>query len=267
MNKIMAHMIPFYPDRNTSVEVAKGILEGGARYLEVQFPYSDPTADGPVIEAACTKALKAGFTVTEGFRFVKEMYDWTSGYPKGIPVETAQSERPDIFIMSYASLVFARGVERFVNDTVKSGAKGLIVPDLPPDSDEGLYEACRRAGIHCVPVLVPFMTSERLELVLAAKPAYVYFALRAGTTGIDTVLDQGTLDLLSSVSKRGPKVLGGFGISKSAQVQQLAPAVHACVVGSALVRLVDLDPGLSAQGPSSIRKILADFMAKLVSAQ
>src|SRR5690554_1103829 len=94
--KIMAHMIPYYPDLETSRRAAQVLAQAGIDYFEIQFPFSDPTADGPAIEAACTLALEQGFTVDAGFDFVKEL--GSLGKP--------------VFIMTYASLVYARGVEK-----------------------------------------------------------------------------------------------------------------------------------------------------------
>jgi tryptophan synthase alpha chain len=227
---IMAHMIPFFPDEATSYGVVEALGAAGIQSLEIQFPFSDPTADGPVIEAACMKALAQGFTVDKGFAFVRSVSQLCAD--AGIK----------IMVMTYASLVFNRGVARFVGDAKASGAEALIVPDLPPDSDEGLYQACREAGIACVPVVVPSIRPARLELVLKNEPEYVYCALRAGITGIKTSLDAATLDFLGRLNSGSCKVLGGFGITDPAQVAALKDTVHAVVVGSAIVRTIQSGP-------------------------
>jgi tryptophan synthase alpha chain len=227
---IMAHMIPFFPDEATSYGVVETLVEAGIKYLEIQFPFSDPTADGPVIEAACMKALAQGFTVDKGFAFVRSVSQLCTD--AGIK----------IMVMTYASLVFNRGVARFVGEAKASGAEALIVPDLPPDTDEGLYRACRDAGIACVPVVVPSIRPARLELVLKNEPEYVYCALRAGITGSRTSLDPATLDFLGRLNRGSCKVLGGFGISDPAQVAALKDTVHAVVVGSAIVRASQAGP-------------------------
>ena len=106
----------FYPDRETSRGVARGLLDGGCAYLEIQFPFSDPTADGPDIQAACTAALAAGFTIAEGFRLVSEIHR-----DAGVP----------IFLMSYANLLFTHGMEKFLRKCRESGAAGVIFPIFP----------------------------------------------------------------------------------------------------------------------------------------
>ncbi len=218
---LMTHMVAFYPDRAASLQVARGLLDGGCAYLEVQFPFSDPTADGPDIQAACDGALKAGFTVSEGFRLVSEI---------------ASKARVPLFIMSYANLIFTRGVDRFLGESKEAGAKGVIVPDLPEGYDEGLFSRAGRLGLAAVPVVSPSMKDGRLAEVLSLQAEYIYATLRTGTTGTRTEIDQDIVRFLSRI--RGGKVLGGFGISSAEQVRAVAPLVHAVVVGSALVREV-----------------------------
>ncbi len=223
--RLMAHMVAFYPDREASRDVARGIIDGGAAYLEVQFPFSDPTADGPDIQGACTAALAAGFRISRGFQLLSEIRKLGS-----IP----------IFLMSYANLLFTHGMERFLTSARESGAAGVIVPDLPPDYDEGLFEKARPLGLFAVPVVSPSMRQERLQRIAALRPEYIYATLRTGTTGSLTRVDGNGLSFLERVRALGasqpPKILGGFGISSPAQVAEVASHVHAVVVGSAIVR-------------------------------
>jgi tryptophan synthase alpha chain len=224
---IMAHMVAYYPDRRTSTSVARGLADGGCAYLEIQFPFSDPTADGPDIQAACTAALTAGFTIREGFDLVAEI---------------RREVAVPIFLMSYANLLFTHGLERFLARCASYGSAGVIVPDLPADYDEGLFDTARRVGICAVPVVSPSMKKERLVRIGALKSEYIYATLRTGTTGPTTRIDDAGLSFLRSVQALNPerpaKILGGFGISTGAQVAEVSPYVHAVVVGSALVREV-----------------------------
>jgi len=257
---LMAHMIPCYPNRAASFQVAQGILEGGAAYLEIQFPFSDPMADGPVIEQACQKAIRQGFTVDDGFRFVAECNAWAK---QQLPRHPLLQQAVPIFIMSYASIVFACGVETFIQEAKTAGASGLIIPDLPPDSDEGLYTAGTQAGLHIIPVIVPFTSAKRLSMIQALNPAYLYCALRSGITGSKTELTSETITFLQQVSAgRTTKILGGFGITTPEQVQALAPFVHASIVGSQLVRTIDsaVSKGDSNNG---IQAAVRDFIKAL----
>ena len=223
--RIMAHMVAFSPDREGSLEVARGLAESGSAYLEVQFPFSDPTADGPDIQRACGKALEAGFTMSDGFRLVAEICAFA---------------RQPLFIMSYANLVFTRGVEKFLASCKEAGARGVIVPDLPPDYDEGLFTTASGFGLVAMPVMSPSMKEKRLARVASLAPACIYATLRTGTTGPSTTLNaEGRVFLARCASlSPGVRVFGGFGISTREQVRAFEPLVHAVVVGSALVREV-----------------------------
>ena len=253
MSRIMAHMVSFYPDRERSMAVAEGLVAGGASYLEIQFPFSDPTADGPAIQAACQSALEAGFTVDEGLSFVADVrnrYD--------IP----------IFIMTYASLIFARGVHEFMSAGCDAGASGFILPDLPLDYDEGAYEIAEKLGTNVMPVIVTSMNENRFRLLEQKHTGYLYVALRRGITGIRTRLSPEHLVFLDRLDTLHTKVMAGFGISERSQVEALDPHVHAVIVGSALVRTVtdaanrtaDWSAGKSAD---EIRALLTTQVADL----
>jgi tryptophan synthase alpha chain len=217
----MAHLVAYYPDRESSLEVARALIDGGASYLEFQFPFSDPTADGPAIQRACARALEKGFTVDGGFRLLDRI-----GRLAKVPV----------FVMSYANPVVRRGAKDFVRRCREAGACGIIAPDLPVGSDEGLYAEGKSAGLEIVPVLAPTMTDDRLALIKAAGTGFLYAALRKGITGETTAIGEENLSFLKRVSSPGAKVLAGFGISRRDQVEALAPHVHAVVIGSAFVR-------------------------------
>jgi tryptophan synthase alpha chain len=222
-NAVMAHMVAFYPDADGSFAAARALSDGGARYIEVQFPFSDPTADGPLIQEACRRALERGFKVWGGFELVSRIAK-TCGAP--------------LFVMAYANTVFFHGVERFVEAAARCGARGLIVPDLPHDYDEGLYEAAARGGIEAIPVVAPSTSDERLEAVLSCRSSFVYAALRTGITGAYTEIWSRNTAFLERVARHGKKILAGFGVSERRQVEALAPRVHACVVGSAFVKAI-----------------------------
>jgi tryptophan synthase alpha chain len=226
-SRIMAHMVAFYPDRQVSLDVAGSLADGGCAYIELQFPFSDPTADGPDIQRACSSALEAGFTVDAGFELASAI---------------CRKVNVPVFVMSYANLLFTRGMKRFLADVRECGARGVIVPDLPPDYDEGLFKNAAELGLAAVPVLSPSMRDTRLSRVGELGAEFLYVTLRTGTTGSFTEVDSPGLSFLSRVDGmyhgREAKIFGGFGVSTRAQVEALAPHVHAVVVGSALVRLV-----------------------------
>lgn len=227
---LMAHIIPYFPDKETSRAIATAVLNAGARYLEVQFPFSDPSADGPLIEAASQTALHQGFTVDNGFLFIQQLMNDTPPLREG---------RAEIFLMTYASIIYARGIKRFTHDAQQVGVRGIIAPDLPPDSDEGLAAAANDCGIQIIPVIAANAKSERITLIQRGNPEYIYCALRPGITGSKTELGNENMRFLDQVGSTGAKILAGFGITERTQVDALTGHAHAAVVGTAFIRAVN----------------------------
>ncbi len=261
---VMAHLVAGYPTDGIARAAARGLAAGGVSYFEVQFPFSDPSADGKAIQTACASVLERGYRVSEGFDFVASLRrDW-----------------PDIpcFIMTYANLAYRNGIADFASRAADSGAAGLIVPDLPFDADEGLDAECLKRGLCSVPVAAPSMGASRLaELASLGRP-YVYAALRAGITGASTTIDGETLAFIRAVSApsdskraeagtdkgaRAPshsKVLGGFGIRTGVQSSALKDAVHAVVAGSVFV---DIIAATASGGPDAVYDAIRAKAAEL----
>ncbi|MCX7787382.1 MAG: tryptophan synthase subunit alpha [Spirochaetes bacterium] len=258
MKKLMCHLVAGYPTMNLSFQAALGMVEGGASYLEVQFPFSDPTADGPRIQEACVQALDGGFTLREGFLMVRRL-------SRTIP------EIP-LFLMSYASLVVRRGISWFLDQAKEAGVQGLIVPDLPFDQDEGYYEAAWERGLHPISVVVPTMDSKRLDQLLGLLQShgerYIYVALRTGITGDPTNLSDENLSFLNMLAAKELKVLAGFGISSYGQVEALSPYVEAVVVGSYLVGIIRESTtrfgGSSPDQGESLKRAVAKAVSTLI---
>lgn len=225
----MSHLVAGYPTDQLALTAARSLIKGGADILEIQLPFSDPSADGPAIQEACTKVLERGYRTAEGLKFI----------------ETLHKEFPDvpIYLMSYGSLIYTPGIKNFCKKASEAGVKGMIIPDLPFDFDEGLTAACKEFGMENIPVAAPTMSKERLEKLANAGFKYIYAALRAGITGTNTTIDQSTLNFISNVSKGGSKVYGGFGISNGEQSEALASSVEAVVAGSVFVRLITENAG------------------------
>ncbi|GAB4365858.1 MAG: tryptophan synthase subunit alpha [Spirochaetales bacterium] len=253
--KLMCHLVAGYPTMELSFQAAEGMVEGGASYLEVQFPFSDPTADGPRIQEACVRALDGGFTLQEGFRMVRDL--------------SRTHPRVPLFLMSYASPVFRRGIPWFLDQAREAGVTGLIVPDLPFDQDEGYYQAAWERGLHPVSVVVPSMDPRRLdrllELLRTKGERYVYVALRTGITGDPTEISEENVSFLRELSGQGLKILAGFGIKDARQVEALSPHVEAVVVGSHLVGVIrDSIPRLT-ESPEEQGAMLKKTVARTVS--
>ena len=226
MSKIslMSHLVAGYPTDELSFTAARALVDGGADILEIQLPFSDPSADGPAIQGACTKVLQRGYKTADGLAFIARLH-------KEFP-------QVKIYLMSYGSLVYTPGVENFCKRASAAGVTGMIIPDLPFDYDEGLTAACRANGMENIPVAAPSMSPERLSKLAHAGFPFIYAALRTGITGTDTAIDKNTLAFLKSVGEGGSKIYGGFGISNGQQSQALADYVEAIVAGSVFVRLI-----------------------------
>ena len=222
--KLMSHLVAGYPTDSLALTAARALVKGGADILEIQLPFSDPSADGPAIQTACTKVLERGYRTADGLNFISQVH---SEFPE-IP----------IYIMSYGSLVYTPGVEKFCKKAAEAGVKGMIIPDLPFDFDEGLTAACKANGMMNIPVAAPSMSAERLSKMAHAGFPYIYAALRTGITGTDTKISGETLSFIQKVSEGGSKVYGGFGISNGEQAKALASSVEAIVAGSVFVRII-----------------------------
>ena len=243
----MAHLVAAFPDWDTSLRVGEAMIDGGAGLLEVQFPFSDPTADGPWIQRACADALAAGFAVDDGFRLVERLVN--------------RPAAPQVFVMVYANLAFRPGIEPFLARCRDAGARGVIVPDLPPDYDEGLYAAGREMGLEVVPVVPVTARAERLRTVVeSSRTRSLYTALRKGVTGGYTHISEDSVRFLKEAKALGVSVLAGFGISERAQVEALAPLVDTVIVGSAFIRaLLEAPDGADPYG--TVRDLMAGLSA------
>jgi tryptophan synthase alpha chain len=236
---LMTHMVLGYPELAESYRIVERLARGGSDIIEVQIPFSDPTADGPVITAACQEALDGGIRVADAFRFLEEV-----GSSYDIP----------FLVMSYFNIVFAYrdrdrsdgegGVRGFARRAAAAGASGLIVPDIPPEQkQEGYPEACRDAGIHPVYVVSPNIPESRLRTVAEAASGLIYATSRTGTTGREMELELERVNRFLAMARRvsGLPLALGFSISRREQVEALRGHAEVAVVGTHLIRVYQRD--------------------------
>ena len=212
------------PDVAATVAVLEAIAKAGASLCELGVPYSDPIADGPVIQASYTRALGKGLTLADVFDAAKQA--------------SARVSMPILAMASY-SLIFRRGIDRFVADAVAAGLAGFVVPDLPIEESDDLDTACRRAGLALVRLVTPTTPPERAEAIAKKSTGFLYCVSVAGVTGARTELPPGLIDRVKWLrTKTSVPILVGFGISSPEQVKAVAEVADGVIVGSALVRRI-----------------------------
>lgn len=214
------------PDLGTSAEILESLVESGADMLEVGIPFSDPVADGPVIQAAAERALRSGVRTADCLQMVAEFRRRHAAIPLGI--------------LTYANIVAARGIDRFAGELAAAGADSLLVADVPSLETEPYARAARAAGIDLVMIAAPNTPGPALERIARLSSGYTYCVARPGVTGASDrlALDHGKLfDALRHFGAPPPVL--GFGISSPEQVRAVIAAGAAGVIsGSAIVRLI-----------------------------
>ena len=230
---LMPYLMGGFPDSATALAIGRAYAENGADLVELGVPFSDPLADGPVIQDAGSRALQAGAT------------------PEAV-LETASAlaEEVPVVLMTYSNLVLARGAGEFVSELADAGVSGLIVPDLPLEESGELGEACEARGIALVPLVAPTSSDERMEQIGGQARGFLYTVSVSGTTGERTG-DEGYAEIIERArSHAGVPVALGFGISTPEQADAAARAgADGVIVGSRLVReAADSDDPAAACG-------------------
>jgi tryptophan synthase alpha chain len=220
----MGHVIAGYPNYSSSLEAAIGICQAETDFLEVQFPFSDPAADGPVIESACYEAINKGFTVDRGFKLIKDIH---------------KHVKTPILIMTYANIIFKYGLKKFIEKAKEADAAGLIIPDLPVENDEGMNELCRAKKIANIMIAAPGASEQRVRQLSAAGSGFLYTVARRGITGEKSVINKDAEEWFKLVRANSKLPLAiGFGIRTYEQIKSLEKYCEIAIVGSHLVEII-----------------------------
>lgn len=220
----MMHIVAGYPDLESSTRIARQILDSGADLLEIQIPFSDPVADGPIIASSNETSLSNGMTVESSLSMIADIVDTT--------------EKP-ILIMTYFNIIYHYGVEKFCKKAQAIGVQGLIVPDYPFDeeSQNGLIHHSNEHQLAFIQLIAATTRPERMQEIVKHASGFVYCMARTGTTGPKTVIGSETIDYLQSVRQLCDLPLAvGFGLSEKSQVEALSPHAEIMIVGSALIK-------------------------------
>ena len=219
--------IPFitcgYPDLETTAKAVRAAVANGADLVELGIPFSDPTAEGPVIQEASVKALEGGVTTKKILEFVKELR-------KDVKV-------PMVF-MTYANVVFSYGAEKFISTCAEIGIDGLILPDIPFEEREEFLPVCRQYGVDLISLIAP-TSANRVEMIAKEAEGFIYLVSSLGVTGERGEINT-DLESIVKVIRENTSVpcAIGFGISTPEQAKNMADIADGVIVGSAIVRLL-----------------------------
>jgi len=238
------------PDPATSLAIIKALPQAGADIIEIGMPFTDPMADGPAIQAAGLRALKAGMTLNKTLDMVRKFREGDNVTP--------------IVLMGYYNPIFIHGVDAFLTDAKAAGVDGLIIVDLPPEEDDELCIPALRAGLNFIRLATPTTDDKRLPAVLANTSGFVYYVSITGITGSASANATQVGEAVARIKRHTAlPVCVGFGIRTPEAARDIARAANGAVVGSALVDA--LRASLDAEGRATALTVgaVTDLAASL----
>ncbi|MGH7079949.1 MAG: tryptophan synthase subunit alpha [Acetobacteraceae bacterium] len=246
-------LIPFVeafdPDRETSAALLAGLPAAGADLIEIGVPFTDPMADGPIIQAAGKRALRAGASLRGTLGLVRAF-------------RTNEAETP-IILMGYLNPILAYGVEAFAGDAARSGVDGLIIVDLPAEESDLLVPHANRNGLDIIRLVAPTTDDQRLPKVLEGSSGFVYYVSITGITGTRSATGAELAANIPRVRKlTSLPIAVGFGVKTPEQAAEVVSIADAAVVASALI--AKLAASLDEQGrprPGAVEQVLGDVRA------
>lgn len=218
----MAHIYYGDPNEDFSLKQIKTLVENGADFIELGIPFSDPTSDGPTFQAACERALKNGITPVKCTQGIKKLRE-------------NDLEAP-IIVTTYYNVPYVAGIEKFLNELKKAGAKAIIVPDVPIEEAKPLLDAGKKTGIKIIFLITPTTTEARLKKITDAASGFLYVVNVEGVTGARETLRKSTLKLVKRARKHTDiPLMAGFGISGKEHARAVVSAgADGAITGSAL---------------------------------
>jgi tryptophan synthase alpha chain len=231
---LMTHIVIGYPSFDESMAIVEAMVEAGVDVMELQIPFSEPTADGPVILRANQSSLDAGSTVEHCLQFAEEC-----------------AKRFDIpfLLMTYYNILFKYGVDDFAQRMADGGLTGAIVPDLPPEEAGDYLEAMKSSGLAPIFIYTPTTDDARMRLIADVADGLVYCVARRGVTGADTHFDAELDGYLARCRAATDLPLAlGFGVKDRADVDYLRGRADLAVIGTQTIRLVE-ESGVAAVKP------------------
>lgn len=214
------------PSREQTIEVMHALVRAGADVIELGVPFSDPMADGPVIQRSSERALERGVSL-------KDCLDWVEGFRK------SDANTP-VVLMGYANPVERMGTKAFVERAKSVGVDGVLIVDYPPEECEAFGLACREAGVDLIFLLAPTSSNERMDQVARIGSGYLYYVSLRGVTGAANLDATDVAEKVKRIRSHTQMPIGvGFGISDATSAKAIGQHADAVVIGSALIRLME----------------------------
>ncbi|MCL7488248.1 MAG: tryptophan synthase subunit alpha [Desulfobulbaceae bacterium] len=238
---LMTHLVLGYPSLEVNREVIRQMAENGVDCIELQIPFSEPMADGPVILRANQDALNRGIRVADCIQFAADIVQ--------------EFPQVNFLFMTYYNIIFRYGEEDFIKGAAEIGIKGFIVPDLPPEEGESYLSLSKKYRTAPIMFFTPTSTEERMRKVEKMGSGFIYCVARKGVTGKKTAMDDSLARSLNSYRSATSLPLAvGFGISSREDVAMLEGKADMAVIGTATIRLVD------NQGPAAVGPFIAELL-------
>ena len=230
-----------FPNKNNFSHLALKVLNAGADMLEIGFPFSDPLADGPIIQHSSQIALNNGINLKTTFGYLKEI--------------RRETDKP-IILMGYANPVLSYGVKRFADDSTSFGASGVIIPDVPIEEYENFFEDSFN-GLDTILLITPTTSNERIKLIDEKSNGFIYCVSVSGTTGVHHQDKSASIDFVKRTryAVKKNKILVGFGISSAEDARLFSPHCNGIIVGSAVIKSLMNDDSSFNNTLSLISKI------------
>jgi tryptophan synthase alpha chain len=227
---LIAYIMAGYPNEKSTITTIRGLVKGGADIIELGFPFSDPIADGPVIQNASTISLGKGTKIAKFFSLVKKIRKETD-----IP----------LVLMTYTNILYHKGYPKFISEAKKAGIDGFILPDMSIEESKEYLKAAKN-NADTIFLISPNTNKTRIQKIAKASSGFLYLVAVFGTTGVKTGIKKYTLDAIKQVKKqtKGKIPVGvGFGISTPEDVKKYIKAgADAVIVGSAYLKLIEKTP-------------------------
>ena len=230
---LMTHIVLGYPSFDDSFRIIEAMVEADVDLMELQIPFSEPTADGPVIVRANQKALEGGTTVKACLNFAKR---------------ATQRFNIPFLIMGYYNIAFRYGVEQFAADMSSSGISGAIIADIPPEEGREYLDAMQQNNLNPILIFSPTTSPERMQYIASFAGGFIYCVARKGVTGENTTLSEELTTYLKQCRKSTPLPLAlGFGIKEKSDIEFLKGKADIAVIGSQTIRIME-QQGIASVG-------------------